>query len=316
MTAIIGGQSQPLHPLTVVELADGKVIGSLRLAATRNDVVIGGVQNVFGCDDLENHSALRQRRFRLSKYRRGTALLLGAPSSDLNYYHWMMDSLPRLKISQAANYRNYDYVLLQNRSLRFQDEFLDHLAVPPAKRLRCSKNIVHQFERLIVPGMPISEWKVSPWVCAWLRSLFPANPSGPEKIYISRREAKRRRLINEAELERALQAMGFVSIQPEQLKVVEQARLFSSAKCVVGAHGAGLANMVFAPPNALLVELFHPDTERRPCYQHLAASAGQRYASVIGQRTQAVMPGSEDDAEYKVDTLAVTRAVEENGKLD
>ena len=314
VTAIIGGQSLSPHSLTVVELAHGKVIGSVRLAATRNDVVIGGVQNIFGCDDLENHSAIRQRRLRISKYWRGRALLLGAPSSDMNYYHWAMDSLPRLRISQAANYRDYDYILMQGRSLRFQDEFLDQLGVPPAKRFRCSKNVVHQFERLVVPCMPISEWKVPPWVCAWLHSLFPASTSGPEKIFISRRNAKRRRLLNEAELELELRARGFISVQAEQLSVAEQAKVFSSAKCVVGAHGAGLTNLVFAPPGGLLVELCHPEiVARLPAIQHLAASAGLRHTIVTGYCTQKKVLRTEDDADYMIDISAVARAVEENG---
>ena len=43
VTAAVGGQCHERHPLAVVELADGKVVGDLRLAATRNDVVIGGL---------------------------------------------------------------------------------------------------------------------------------------------------------------------------------------------------------------------------------------------------------------------------------
>src|SRR5580658_7286245 len=64
------------HPLIVAELLDGKIIGDLRLAATCDDVVIGGIQTVFGSDNLEGHYALRRRRLRLPRKRRGTALLL------------------------------------------------------------------------------------------------------------------------------------------------------------------------------------------------------------------------------------------------
>lgn len=292
----------------VIELEDGKVIGSVRLAATRGNIVVENVQNIFGCRDLKNHSALRQRRFRVPKYRHGRALLLGAPSSDRNYYHWLMDSVPRWRIMQAANYLDYDYVLLQEGSSRFQDGFLDQLGVPPSKRLHCSKKVVHQFERLVVPAMPVMEWKVPAWTRAWLRTLFPAKKSGPEKFFISRRDAPQRRLINEADLEKQLTAAGFTSVELGRLPVAEQAGLFSSVKCVVAQHGAGLANMVFAPPGAVLVELCaSPKTP--PCYKNLAAAAGLRYAVVLGHLPD--KPVS-DSGDFAIDISTVVRVAMEN----
>jgi capsular polysaccharide biosynthesis protein len=298
------GKKSGEHPLLVAELAGGKIIGDLRLATTSDDVVIGGVQTVFACDDLPNHYALRRRRFRIPKYRRGKALLLGAANSD-NYYHWLLDSLPRWKILQAAKFLDYDFVLLHSRPAQFQDEILDRLNVPPAKRLRCGKNFVHQFEKLVVPTMPFPLEKVAPWVCAWLRSLFPEKISGPEKIYLSRRGAGGRQLVNEAELQTALEARGFVSLQPEKLSVAEQAKLLSSARCVVAPHGAALTNLVFAPPGALLFELFHPQ-HKNNCYVNLAAACGLRYASLDGRATNRA---ADRRLEYEIDVPAVLRTL-------
>jgi glycosyl transferase family 61 len=314
VTAAIGAPNSKEHPLTVAELAGGKIIANLRLVATEKDVVIGRLQCLHDCAEPQKHYLLYRSRFRVPKYRRGTALLLGHGVGG-GYYHWLIDSLPRWGILRAAGYVNYDYVLLPDRLLPFEEETLDLLKIPQAKRLQCSKNFVHQFERLIVPAMPVPDLKVSAWVCKWLRSLYPVQHGGPEKIYLSRRNTSRRRLANEVELEAKLQAAGFVTIQAEQFPVVEQARLFSSAKCVVSCHGAGLANMVFAPLNALLVELFHPDIAIRPAFQYLAPAAGLRYAAVMGARTQESVPRREEEAEFKIDPSAVFRAIEENGNF-
>jgi capsular polysaccharide biosynthesis protein len=311
VTAKIGGQSQSPYPLTVVELAGGKVIANLRLAATGTDIVIGGMQCLYDCAEPEKHYMLRRLRGRIPKYRRGTALLLGHGVGG-GYYHWLIDSLPRWKILQDAGYVNYDYVLLPDRLVPFEEEMLHLLKIPRAKWLQCSKNFVHQFERLVVPVMPAPAYQVPAWVCTWLRSLFPVQNGGPEQIYLSRRNTSRRQLVNEAELEAQLQAAGFVIIQAERFPVVEQARLFSSAKCVVSCHGAGLANMVFAPRNALLIELFHPDIIVRPAFQYLAPAAGLRYVSVTGNQTQGSVPKREEEAEFKIDPSAVLRAIEEN----
>jgi capsular polysaccharide biosynthesis protein len=302
------GRAEPgPHPLLVAELADGKIIGDLRLATTRNDLVIGDLQTIFGSDNQLNHYALNRRRFRLPKRRTGTALLLGTANSD-NYYHWLLDSLPRWRMLQAAGWQDYDFVLLHSLPRRFQEETLDWLGVPAAKRLRCSKNFIHQFHRLIVPAMPFPMEQVAPWVCQWLRSLVAAKASGPERIYLSRRGAETRRLVNEDELRGALALRGFVTFQAEKLSVAEQAQLLSSARMVVAPHGAALTNLVFAPPGAWLLELFHP-THKNRCYVNLAAVCGHQYASLDGE---AVPGGCPQRLEYTVDVPVVTRMVDQN----
>jgi capsular polysaccharide biosynthesis protein len=265
---------------------------------------VGELQTIFGSDDPANHYALRRRRLRVVRHRRGTALLLGAANSD-NYYHWLLESVPRWRMAQLAGYRDFDFVLLHSQPRAFQDEVLDVLGVPEAKRLRCSKNFVHQFDRLIVPAMPSPPWQTRAWACDWLRSLFPKERSGPEKIYLSRSSQQRRRLVNEAELAARLKGLGFVAVQPERLSVAEQAAWFSAARCVVAPHGAGLTNLVFAPPDAPVLELFHPHYHN-PCYQNLAAACGQSYASLDGQ----VVSQTEGKLmEYTLDVDAVLRAI-------
>jgi capsular polysaccharide biosynthesis protein len=307
MTLPVAGHESP-HRLIVVELMNGRIVGDLRMVATAGDIVVGGLQSLFGCPDPQSHYLLRRKRLRMLKRWRGTALLLGTANSD-NYYHWLLDSVPRWKMLQPVNDRaNYDYVLLPGHSSPFQDEVLDRLNVPEAKRLHCSKNFIHQFDRLFVPSMPFPLEEVSAWACAYVRSLFPEKATGPEKIYL-RRGAGRRQLTNETELESALKNLGFVSIQPDQLSVAEQASQLSSARCVVAPHGAALTNLLFAPPGALLLELFHPQHKNR-CYVNLAAACGHRYASLDGLPTNQT---GDKELEYHVDVPAVLQVIAANG---
>ena len=181
VTVAVSG-SKEMYPLTVAELVDGKMIGDLRMVATAGDVVVGGLQSLFGYPDSQNHYLMRRRRFRMLKRRRGTALLLGVANSD-NYYHWMVDSVPRWALLQAANEVNYDFVLLPNRPVPFQDEVLDRLNVPKEKRLRCSKYSIHQFERLVVPSMPFPVEEIAPWACKYLRSLFAESSEDSRDVH-------------------------------------------------------------------------------------------------------------------------------------
>jgi capsular polysaccharide biosynthesis protein len=96
-------------------------------------------------------------------------------------------------------------------------------------------------------------------------------------------------------LEPHLQKLGFSIVQPELLPVVEQAKLFSAAECIVAPHGAGLANLVFAPPGAHLVELFHPNATA-VFYRELAVVCGLRYTRLSGRPS-----GSPKTAGFTID---------------
>jgi capsular polysaccharide biosynthesis protein len=76
------------------------------------------------------------------------------------------------------------------------------------------------------------------------------------KIYVSRRNAARRRILNDAGLEAMLAKRGFdlVTLGPQPIE--EQARLFAEADVIVAQHGAALTNLLYASPGAKVVEIF------------------------------------------------------------
>ena len=59
--------------------------------------------------------------------------------------------------------------------------------------------------------------------------------------------------------------------------------------------GAGLTNIVFAPPGAQLVELFHPDATA-VFYRELAGVCGLRYTRLTGRPS-----GSPKTADFTID---------------
>jgi capsular polysaccharide biosynthesis protein len=296
------------HPSSVVDLAEGRIVGDLRLVVTHNGLAVGKLQSLIGSEDPGRHYLLRNPRFRLWRRLRGVGLVLAIPEAA-NYYHWLLNSAPRWKLLEAAGRtRAYDYVLLTAAAPHFQDETLDRMGVPPNKRLRCSTLSLLQFERLVVPDMPLPRCRVPSWVCDWVRSLFPErDPNAPKLLYVSRRAATRRRLANEPVVEPHLKKLGFSIVQPERLGLLEQVKLFSAAECIVAPHGAGLANIVFAPPGAHLVELFHPDA-KAVCYQELAQVCGLRYSRLTGHPG-----GSPKAADFTIDVPELLKLVQAGG---
>uniref|UniRef100_A0A7S4JQZ6 Glycosyltransferase 61 catalytic domain-containing protein n=1 Tax=Guillardia theta TaxID=55529 RepID=A0A7S4JQZ6_GUITH len=105
-------------------------------------------------------------------------------------------------------------------------------------------------------------------------------------IYVTRRKSQDRRVANEEEVKRTMEEENSLRLPlvlhsdaPRSPSMKETVEKFSRALVVVGMHGAGLANAIFAQDGTHLVEfsLAEPGTH---CYAHLAMAMGFVYWQV------------------------------------
>lgn len=273
----------------LANLRHGKVIGDLRLIATAENDVLGGLQALHGIDDPAAHWSVHQWRLRRPHRLRGTAAVLAA-ASGANYYHWLFDSLPRLHLLQQAgvDWGKVDCFLLNGSPRSFDVESLALLGIPVERTRRCSKRQITSAEHLLVPPMPAArQGGIAPWMCDFLRASFlaPVRPqSSGFRLYLSRRNSPKRRLANETQVENFFRERGFVVLEPETLSFREQVAAFAGAAFVAGPHGAGWANLVFAPPATRVLELFHPHHQAQN-YRRIAGIVGMNYVDVVGDST-------------------------------
>ncbi|GHB23819.1 glycosyltransferase family 61 protein [Mongoliitalea lutea] len=195
-----------------------------------------------------------------------------------NYFHWILECLPRLFALQAhgikaallipehiyrAHYVKESLADLQVEVITFnfrQTVKVNSLYVashdsPCAFDPLYLKNVIFKFQEL-----DLSQTK-----------------EATRRIYISRKEAGKRKVENETELIPMLQEHGFEIMQMEKLSFREQRELMRETKILMSIHGAGLANLIFMPQDAKVIEL-HPDVERyNSCFYHLAAALNLEY---------------------------------------
>jgi capsular polysaccharide biosynthesis protein len=128
------------------------------------------------------------------------------------------------------------------------------------------------------------------------------------RVLVSRSQASHRRLLNEDECAAALRDLGVELLVTDAMSLSEEVALFRSAELVVGAHGAGLTNIVFAPEGAALVELV-PSTYWDSIFAQLASVKRQRYAFLRGRTRGAhrLVPPIQHD--FEVDVAAAVAAV-------
>jgi capsular polysaccharide biosynthesis protein len=183
------------------------------------------------------------------------------------YFHWMIDILPRLYFLQQAGWEleAIDWFLINYQTYAFQQETLRLVGVPESKILQSDRHPHITATRLIVPPASPLGW-AHPTAVQFLRQTFlpqfascsSIGQSYPERIYITRSQARHRRVLNEAEGDEYLSKMGFVAYALESLSVLEQVALFHHAQVILAPHGSGLTNLAFCQPGTTVIELFSP----------------------------------------------------------
>jgi capsular polysaccharide biosynthesis protein len=129
---------------------------------------------------------------------------------------------------------------------------------------------------------PVSHALASPGFVDFMRNLIIegyglAEPAGQRRLYVSRSDAKLRRITNESQLLPTLAKQGFEAVLPGTLPLREQVALFMGAEAIAGPHGAGLANLLFAPSSARVLEIL-PSSMLREHYFLLSISMARPIA--------------------------------------
>jgi capsular polysaccharide biosynthesis protein len=255
-----------------------------RLSHLSRDPVLGGgdMPMINGSGDVDHAITAEPARVL-----RGRHLLLNHWAAH-NYGHFVMDCLPGPFVfrDQLAAGR---MSLLARPLNDWQRRLLERLEIP-AKAIEEVEDDVVAVEELIFPMSLTCCYTPNPGPLH--RGLFRAlaarpSPSAPSRIYVSRATRQGSRVMtNEAELCAELTARGFVPVDPGQLDIDQQAETFSRAEIIVGALGAGLTNIGFAPPGCAVIEIL-PDAVAETWIAHLSHVLGHRFVYIVAKAVDA-----------------------------
>lgn len=206
-----------------------------------------------------------------------------------NHGHWLIECLPRIYSLQAAATAEQPIQLLMPSGMSpLQLETLE-ACLPEHVSLRfVDRNSVVKVSNYLFPSFATSGTAFfllpQSYVEFVRRKIYRRyNISGPRKrqhrIYISRENARYRRVTNEAEVMRCLAKYGFENYRLEELPFSEQVKLFYDADIVVSPHNSGLINTLFSE-GARVLEIFAQAPE--PTFFLTAKSAGNKYFFMFG----------------------------------
>jgi capsular polysaccharide biosynthesis protein/tetratricopeptide (TPR) repeat protein len=192
-----------------------------------------------------------------------------------NYAHWIMEHLPRLLLLDKLPQYDGLPILINEGLYPQQLESLQALCGNRYPIQTLPRDHRFEVERLIYPSNLTASINMRfrleeeptpndvsfhPEAIRYLRDrLIPGHKThlpGTRRLWISRtfrRGYGSRRLANETEIEAHFLANGFERILPETMSFRQQVETFAEAGIIAGASGAGMINMVFAPPTAKIL---------------------------------------------------------------
>lgn len=290
--------------VAVAELPAGRILGPHRAVITGGGRLLHELSFYYGTTRPNEHP-LFLHPFPPAPVDVPGRLGVLAMRGDMNYYHFLMDVLPRLGVLEHCPQIEPPQRWFVPARTRFQRELLALLGIGAAERIDSCEVLHVRAETLVVPGPPSMTVINPPWVVEYLRRRLLPTPIArvPGRFHYVTRGGQRnnRRVVNEDELVTRLQLHGFDTIDPAQLSVSEQIRAFAEADIIVAPHGAALANLVFASPGACVIELF-PRGSAVPDYWKLASGVhGLEYRYLSGPGRLA-RPGR---AEFLVNDIQV-----------
>lgn len=178
----------------------------------------------------------------------------------------MCEYLPRVRgiKKYAERTDTYPYVIISRDAPGWKRESLRYLSVPDDRIVPSSGERINA-DRFVVPLLPRYEYLTgdsggsklsSPvaakWVADQMKDSLNIESRGNERILITRENAQDRHLANKSAVVEAISEYGFHPHTLDELPLADQIRLFADAEVVVGPHGAGFTNTIFADHTTMI----------------------------------------------------------------
>ncbi|MGL6210510.1 MAG: glycosyltransferase family 61 protein [Paracoccaceae bacterium] len=232
-------------------------------------------------------------------------VFLGVVEGSAVYTHWLLDTFPRLLLLADAgvDLASIDTFLFATTGTRFHQATLAALGIPREK-WRSRQHLgpfVRVTDRFIHVSAPRTAFACDPRIYDTVRSFFagttpPAKPY--RRLFVTRRNAGRRKMLNEEAVIALLTPLGFEVVAFEDHSIPDTARMIAEATHLIAPHGAGLANLVFASPGLRVLELFNAHLS--PEYGRICSQLGLEHHAMetLGPDGQMIDTGTLQQMEF------------------
>lgn len=190
--------------------------------------------------------------------KKSPAILLALPLFT-NYYHWLIEILPRLMLIDECKDLSGIPLLVPAEAPQYVAEILRLAGL--THRVQYLASGTYNFSTLYIPSALSPPSHPSSFSVNWIRDrlqkdLQEQHPGTKRRVYVSRKDAPIRFTTNETELLVLLKKYNFECVVLSEMTVAEQIQTFSNAEFIISNHGAGLTNLAFCQADTKVIELF------------------------------------------------------------
>lgn len=230
-----------------------------------------------------------------------------------NYWHWTFEWVPRLIIIKDLMDRNKElgsirFINIGTPLNIFQYEWLENIFGSTIQICSYDRPVLCNNLLWVTPPFPAHH---SIKTIFQIRSLVLDSGNFnkeditnvySQRVYVMRGNARNgRRIENEKEVINSLKSLGFKALAMDDLKVYEQASIFSNADIIIGAHGSAFVNMLFCKKSCKVIELFGPGYVSGHDYS-LAVACGLQWDYLEGTSSDSV-PTFSSNFNIRIDSL-------------
>ena len=194
------------------------------------------------------------------------SIISGKDAKD-NYWHWLIDVLPRLIILEKELNNKEVTLLVPDYKKKYQKDSLKYLIKnKKTNYISLNRNRFSQFKKIVSCTNNENFEYLNFSLLSKLRNKILSQAKNNslllnnyyEKIFINRDDStkKNRRILkNSKEVEKFLSENGFKILILSKYSFLEQAVIFNKAKVIIGLQGAGFANIIFSKKKTKIVEI-------------------------------------------------------------
>lgn len=272
-----------MGPITAAEWSAATVFGKFDTVLVDQHCIVGDLwqretERTF--DEVRGYARIRGDQITYYQKRKATPMTLdeaivivGGPTG--NWAHWITEYLPKLALAEdLERYRGWPLVVDEGLHPNIMASL--ELVAAPRTVVRLPQGVPMRVNRAVTigsPGHTAYEYRYDPDTGppgfkrehtvfspvaldlvrqrAW--QAVGARPARQRLIYITRPKGSLRPFVGASAVEGFFAALGFELLDCGAMSAREQVSLFAQARCIAGQSGAGLTNLVFAPPGCRVV---------------------------------------------------------------
>ena len=232
--------------------------------------------------------------FFLTKIRKITRLdniLYITNSNSHNFFHWFLDVLQKVEFINQSS----DKILNSKLTIVIPNGHENRFSKKSLKAFNLNfyyqkKNeIIVSKQSILLPDIaPTGNYrkKLILKLSKRMRNYWNNKKINSKKrIYISRNNSKKRKLINENEILPILKKYKFTVVDFDKLNFEKQLEYVVNSEIIISAHGAGLAHMLWMKRKGKILEIRAKNNCYDNCYFTLASDLDHNYFYVIANKT-------------------------------